>query len=206
MLRSPAKKQYTVLRPARLKTAGRPAISRAAALTGGVLEKEIRTVYKDRTLRFPKERYSMGANTTYLAIEGHADNWEQAIRTCGEKLVQSGKVGPGFTEACLEREKDYPTGLPSEIPVAIPHGFSDDIRESSVCFLRTDTPVRFTRMDDDEEVCDTRLIFNIAVKPGEDHLNFLQQFMNMIMDSEAIQKCLDLPLEEIPVYLEKMLP
>ncbi len=148
----------------------------------------------------------MGAKTTYLAIEGHADNWEQAIRLCGEQLRKSGNVGPKFTEACLAREIDYPTGLPSEIPVAIPHGSSDDILENTVCFLRTDTPVRFTRMDDDEEYCDTQLIFNIAVKPGEDHLNFLQQLMGLVMDTEALKKCEELPLEEIPAYLEKQLP
>lgn len=148
----------------------------------------------------------MGAKTTYLAIEGHADNWEQAIRLCGEQLRKSGNVGPKFTEACLAREVDYPTGLPSEIPVAIPHGLSDDILENTVCFLRTDTPVRFTRMDDDEEYCDTQLIFNIAVKPGEDHLNFLQQLMGLVMDTEALKKCEELPLEEIPAYLEKQLP
>lgn len=146
------------------------------------------------------------STTTYLAIEGHADNWEQAIRMCGKRLVESGNVGPKFTDACLEREKDYPTGLPSEIPVAIPHGSSDDIKKNTVCFLRTDAPVRFTRMDDDEEFSDTQMIFNIAVKPGDDHLDFLQKFMGFVMDSDALQKCLELPLEEIPAYLENQLP
>lgn len=144
--------------------------------------------------------------TKYLAIEGHADNWEQAIRLCGESLVATGNIGADFTEACITREKDYPTGLPSDIPVAIPHGASDNIHENTVCFLRTDTPVRFARMDDDEEVCDTQLIFNIAVKPGEDHLGFLQQFMELVQDADALHQCLDLPIGEIPAFLESKLP
>lgn len=144
--------------------------------------------------------------TNYLAIEGHANNWEEAIRLCGKNLVATGNVGEDFIEACVTREVDYPTGLPSEIPVAIPHGASDSIQENTVCFLRTDAPVRFSRMDDDEVFCDTQLIFNIAVKGGEDHLGFLQQLMGLVMDTESLEQCMTLPIEEVPAYLESKLP
>lgn len=148
----------------------------------------------------------MESKTTYLAIEGHADNWEEAIRLCGKSLVATGNVGEHFTEACLERETDYPTGIPADIPVAIPHGASDTILENTVCFLRTDTPVNFARMDDDEETIDTQLIFNIAVKPGDNHLDFLQSFMEFVTDEEALKQCLSLPINEMPSFLEARLP
>lgn len=148
----------------------------------------------------------MSAKTNYIAVEGHAENWDEAIRLCGKYLVGSGNVGEDFTEACITREKEYPTGLPSDIPVAIPHGASDNIKENTVCFLRTDTPVRFSRMDDDEASIDTQLIFNIAVKPGDDHLGFLQEFMGLVTDNEALEQCLSLPIDEVPQYLESKLP
>ncbi|MFQ7422717.1 MAG: PTS sugar transporter subunit IIA [Anaerostipes sp.] len=37
--------------------------------------------------------------------------------------------------ACIEREKEYPTGLPG-IPVAIPHSKVEGIKDNCVCFLR----------------------------------------------------------------------
>lgn len=147
----------------------------------------------------------MKSDTLFVAIEGHAENWEEAIRACGTKLHEIGSVGPAFTDACIEREKEYPTGLPSEIPVAIPHCFSSDIYANTVCFLRTDTPVTFTRMDDDEEQIDARLIFNIAIKAGDDHLLFLQKLMDLVMDTEHLQNVLDLPMDQIPAYLEDQL-
>ncbi len=41
-----------------------------------------------------------------------------------------------FMNACIEREKEYPTGLPSEVPVAIPHSKVEGIKDNCVCFLR----------------------------------------------------------------------
>ena len=143
----------------------------------------------------------MGGKTEILAIEGHAETWEDAIRLCGDRLIESGNAGPHFVQACIDREREYPTGLPAGIPVAIPHGDADDIVRDTVCFLRTDAPVRFQRMDDSDEHCDPRLIFNIAVRPGENHLAFLQHLMTLVLDEELLASCLELPLEEIPAYL-----
>ena len=44
-------------------------------------------------------------------------------------------------KACIEREKEYPTGLPSEVPVAIPHSKVEGIKDNCVCFLRLKNPV-----------------------------------------------------------------
>ena len=59
--------------------------------------------------------------TKYLVIQGTANSSEEAITLCGEALHKAGIVGEDFGKACVEREKDYPTGLPTEIPTAIPH-------------------------------------------------------------------------------------
>lgn len=53
--------------------------------------------------------------TKYLVIQGAANSSEEAITLCGEALYKAGVVGEDFGKACVEREKDYPTGLPTEI-------------------------------------------------------------------------------------------
>ena len=50
--------------------------------------------------------------TKYLVIQGTANSSEEAITLCGEALHKAGIVGEDFGKACVEREKDYPTGLP----------------------------------------------------------------------------------------------
>ncbi len=147
----------------------------------------------------------MGKKNVYLATEGSADNWEQAITLCGEYMISQGSVNKDFMEACIEREKEYPPGLPADIPAAIPHANAAGIKENCVCFLRLDKPVRFYRMDDSEEYVDTQLVFNLAIKEADDHLEFLQKLMQFVLDVDTLNKCSEIPLDEIPAFLEEEL-
>ena len=140
----------------------------------------------------------MGQTNHYLAIEGEAKDWEEAISLCG----QADKT---FMKACIEREKEYPTGLPSEVPVAIPHSKVDGIKDNCVCFLRLKNPVRFYRMDSDEESIETTAVFNLAIKDGDQHLEFLQALMQAVMNKEVVENCMTKKLDEIPEYLREQL-
>lgn len=141
----------------------------------------------------------------YLAIEGEAKNWEEAIALCAKKMEESGFVDESFGRACIEREKDYPTGLPSEIPVAIPHCKVDGIKENCVCLLRLKEAIEFKRMDDDVESIQTKMVFNLAIKGGDAHLEFLQLLMQSVMDKEMMGICMEKEIDKIPEYLEKKL-
>jgi len=140
-----------------------------------------------------------------ISIEGSAENWEEAIQLCGQKLQDNGKTEAIFTTNCIEREKEYPTGLPATIPVAIPHSISEGINESSICFLRLKEPVEFKRMDNDEESIVTNLIFNLAIKDSGDHIQFLQKLMGFLMDEKAVKQCLNLEIQKVNEYLQKNL-
>ncbi len=43
------------------------------------------------------------------------------IRLLCDKAMDNGCIEPVFVQAVLEREKEYPTGLPTLVPIAIPH-------------------------------------------------------------------------------------
>lgn len=139
----------------------------------------------------------------YLVIHGSAADRNEAIRMCGSALYKAGLVSEQFGELCINREREYPTGLPTEIPTAIPHAKDDGIVESSVCFLMLDEPVTFQRMDDDSEYIRTDMIFNLAIKDPNEHLNALQNMMAFLNDSDALQKCRSLSDEELEDYLRK---
>ncbi len=147
----------------------------------------------------------MSSKNVYLAAEGAAKDWKEAIQLCGKCMMEHGSVNQDFVNACIEREKEYPTGLPSEIPVAIPHSKAEGIKENTICFLRLKEPVRFLRMDDSEEYCDTRLVFNLAIREADDHLEFLQKLMRFVLDAGVLEQCNKLPLAEIPAFIEKEL-
>lgn len=139
----------------------------------------------------------------YIVIHGSAGNSEEAIRLCGDALYKAGIVSRQFGEMCVNREKEYPTGLPTEIPTAIPHAKDNGITESSVCFLKLDKPVTFQRMDDDTEAVDTDMIFNLAIRDPNEHLEALQNMMTFLNDTDALKKCRELPDNELVDYLQE---
>lgn len=143
--------------------------------------------------------------TKYLVIQGTANNNEEAIRLCGEALHKAGIVGEDFAECCVKREKDYPTGLPTEIPTAIPHAKAAGIKENAICLLKLKSPVVFRRLDDDTEQVETDLIFNLAIKDPNEHLQVLQRMMEFLNNKEVLLKCKELSNEQTITYLTEQL-
>lgn len=139
----------------------------------------------------------------YIVLHGCAGSKEEAIMLCADALYAAGYVSREFGKLCVNREQEYPTGLPTEIPTAIPHAKDGNITQSSVCFLLLDKPVTFSRMDDDTEEVNTDMIFNLAVKDPNEHLEALQNMMEFLNDSKALKKCRELPDVELIEYLKE---
>lgn len=143
------------------------------------------------------------AENKYVVIHGNAANAEEAILMCGEALYKEGIAGADFGKKCVIREKDFPTGLPTEIPVAIPHCQDDSVKANAICVLRLEKPVEFKRMDDDEESVMTDMLFNLAVMDADEHLEALQNLMLFLNNTELFKECRDKDDEELITYLKK---
>ena len=140
----------------------------------------------------------------YVAIEGSVSTAEEAIRLCGSALVGAGFVNEGFAQGCVDREAEFPTGICSEIPVALPHCMSEDIIKSAVCYLRLAEPVAFRRMDNDESTVLTRHVFNLAIDRG-DHLSFLSRIMGALQDPDILLGIEQMPIEEVAAFLKGLI-
>lgn len=136
-----------------------------------------------------------------FAIEGHADSDFGAIRLCADKLRDEGLVKDEFCANCIEREKNFPTGLPSALPVAMPHSEASGVVDDGICVLRLDEPVNFRRMDDPDVTIDAEMVFNLAVTDPKRHLKVLQNLMGLFMDEEKIEKIQTCDLGDVPAVL-----
>lgn len=143
--------------------------------------------------------------TKYLVIHGTAKNSEEAIKLCGDALYKAGIVSKDFGKLCVKREKDFPTGLPTEIPTAIPHVKDEQITQNAICLLKLSCPVTFKRLDDDTQEVKTDMIFNLAIKDANKHLTVLQKMMEFLNNPEVLLKCKKLSSEETEVYLQEQL-
>lgn len=136
-----------------------------------------------------------------IVIDETANSWREAIAISGNALSKKGYVKENFSEACAERELIYPTGIPSEVPIAIPHTTGNMVNENSICVLRLKSPVGFYRMDDPKETVSVRLVINMALQKAEEQLSMMKNLMNLIVDKEFADKCLTSDSSDVEKYL-----
>ncbi|EAR4707541.1 PTS sugar transporter subunit IIA, partial [Salmonella enterica] len=78
-------------------------------------------------------------------VEGTIADWHAAIEFAGQKLLEKGYITPEYIQACLEREKTYPTGLlmANGQGIAIPHADYTLVKTNSISIVRFDKGVVF---------------------------------------------------------------
>lgn len=117
---------------------------------------------------------------------------EDLLRLAAATLLAQGYVRPSFEEALLERERNYPTGLPmEEINAAIPHADAKHVERSSilVCIMKDD--VFFRNMADVEEELPVRIVFVLALADAKKHLSLLQELMTCLQDAKLTRSLLE---------------
>lgn len=142
----------------------------------------------------------MNGAVEFLAIEGDAGTAEEAVGLCGAALMDAGCVGERFARCCIEREREFPTGICADVPVALPHCMAEDVSRNGVCYLRLARPVRFRRMDDDESEVEVRHVFNLAIGRG-DHLGFLSSMIGMLQNAGLMKRLDSMDIEDVPAFL-----
>ena len=115
------------------------------------------------------------------------DTAEQVIRFGADELYKTGYVKESYGASVAERERDFPTGLPTEpYGIAIPH--TNSSLKNGLCMLRLKSPVRFRQMGDEDEDVDARLVILLAVESGDGHMDLLTDLMELFSDEELLEK------------------
>jgi mannitol PTS system EIIA component len=112
-----------------------------------------------------------------IALDARAASKEDAVRACGNKLVEIGAVGPAYVEAMLEREQTISTYVGEG--VAIPHGTlagKDAVVRDALCYLRFADPVDWG--GEEVTVC-----VGIAAA-GDGHVDVLAALAQVLMDPD----------------------
>jgi PTS system galactitol-specific IIA component len=134
----------------------------------------------------------MKLDKNLVMIDLEASSKEQVLEKLGNQLMENGYVKDGFVESILQREKAFPTGLPTEpFGVAIPHTDGDMVNVSKIAFASLKNPVKFFAMGRSDEMVDVKLIFMLALKTPEDQLDMLQKLVSMFQNPEIVEKMAD---------------
>ncbi len=103
---------------------------------------------------------------------------DEAITSTAQYLVNRGYVKESYTKATLEREKNYPTGLPVKpIGVAVPHSDAENVVKPAVVLAILDNKVEFNLMGNSKDKVEVGLIFLLALKGENNQINYLRNIM-----------------------------
>lgn len=140
-----------------------------------------------------------------IMINTMAGNQNEILREMSDRFIERGYCKPTFTEALIQREGLYPTGIQLErIGVAIPHADSEHVLKEAVGFSILDKSVDFHEMggDKDGETLGVSLVIMLATM-GRDHIDLLQCIVALLQNDSVLDQILNASQEKDIIQIIK---
>lgn len=116
-----------------------------------------------------------------------ASSFEELIRNFSDILYQKGYVKKSYTDALLEREKQFPTGLNTPgINIAMPHTFPEHVNKATILIATLQEPISFHEMGNSTNTVNAKLIFMLAVTDPKGHLEILSKLMSIFSQEDKL--------------------
>jgi len=137
----------------------------------------------------------MNKDLIFLNLE--INDQENLLKYMAKELKKVGNVNEEFVEKVVEREKEFPTGLPiEEIGVAIPHSDVEYINRPAIAMAVLKDTVSFYSMEDSNQIIPVNIVFMLAVNDGNKQLKLLQEIMGLIQSKEILKNIIEAETEE----------
>lgn len=113
----------------------------------------------------------------------------EALSFLAVKVEKAGYARSTYKDAVIEREKIFPTGLPTgKINVAIPHADSEHVLMSTLAIMTLKEPVYFHNMGEPKSSLPISIIIMMAIAEPKGQLSMLQKIMGIVQDSQHLKK------------------
>lgn len=143
------------------------------------------------------ERYSMSIENqessqiifseNLVELDMLACDYQEAIIQLSRNFLKKKYVKETYTNALIEREKEFPTGLTTtnNIGIAIPHTDPKHVNKGSLAIGVLKKPVKFRAMDTRKEL-DVSIIFMLAITHPSAQLKMLQKVIEIIRNDQVL--------------------
>lgn len=108
-----------------------------------------------------------------------APDAEQALRALAGRALAAGAVGDGFAEAVVVREHTYPTGLPTAVPVAIPHADAGHVTRPGFAVATLAAPVPFGVMGTSEDSVAVDIVVMLLIAGAHEQVEVLTRLLEV---------------------------
>ncbi|MCT2260765.1 PTS sugar transporter subunit IIA, partial [Brachybacterium muris] len=116
---------------------------------------------------------------------------EEVLGAIARHLVGKGLVEESFPQALWDRERRYPTGLPTRIPTAIPHADTEHVRTRCLAVATLIQPVEFGEMGGAEgDTVVTQLLVLPLVTDPDAMVPALQRMIGALTDEQVVTELL----------------
>lgn len=113
---------------------------------------------------------------------------QELFKTVAEDLMSSEYVKECFLDKIIEREDNYPTGLPGEINVAFPHTNPEYINQEFIGVVLLNEPLEFIQMATEDKKLNVEVVFILGYKHGIDQVKILQLLIDEFILGNGIEK------------------
>ncbi|HHW17294.1 MAG TPA: PTS sugar transporter subunit IIA [Firmicutes bacterium] len=111
----------------------------------------------------------------------------QALRYIAEHLVRLGYVKETYPDAVISREKEFPTGLPTNGPgVAIPHCDPSHVIKPAIAVATLAHPVPFGLMGGKQATVPVDIIMMLAINDPSTQIDILRQVSLMVQNPRIL--------------------
>lgn len=120
-----------------------------------------------------------------IKVENFVENWEESIKIASQPLLENKIIEERYVEAMINAINKMGFFVVLRENLAMPHARPEEgALETGVSFLKLNNPVKYGK----EEVY---LIFVLASKDMESHINILMELSELFQDDEKIEKLIE---------------
>jgi PTS system galactitol-specific IIA component len=152
------------------------------------------------------ENLDLAFDEDLVIIDIDLQTREEVIKLLSEKFIQKGYVTDKFTEAVLDRERKFPTGLPTVVPIALPHTDAIYCKKSAIAVGILKTPISFKEMGNPDKSLLVKIVFLLALPNPDLQTKWLQRLVEVFKDGEILKRLAGMRTkQEIFEFLNKAL-
>lgn len=112
-----------------------------------------------------------------IFVNVEAKQWEDVILLLSNALSKNGYVKKGFIKAILQREKEFPTGLQTPIPIALPHADINYTIKDGIALATLKKPVNFKEMRNPKSTINAKIVvLPVLTRNSKDKTVFYEIF------------------------------
>ena len=117
-----------------------------------------------------------------LSLDAHSD--VEVLEALASRAEAAGWVRPSFREAVLQRERTFPTGLPTSTPVAIPHADVEHVLKQGLGVALLKHPVKFGELGGADTSVEVQAAILLLVTEPERQSDLLMRLVNVFQQGD----------------------